>query len=141
MGKMHSRKARSFVTIMIVIALSSLLLRVAIEKIMQFNIKQNESYAQATLKLISAALENYSRDHQGVYPSEASGLINNSPAYIDRDYLADSPIRGYEFSCQRLEASGYSCSAVPLNCRVSGLRSYSVSTSGLFISEDCFRKE
>ena len=39
---MFNRKAKSFVTIMIVIALSALLLRLAIHKLIIFNIEQNQ---------------------------------------------------------------------------------------------------
>lgn len=141
MKRFPDRKARSFVTVMIVIALSSLLLRVAIEKIIEISIKQNESYAQATLKLVSAAMENYSRDHQGDYPLSITALTEGSPLYMDKDYLADSPVKGYEFSCRRLDQSGYNCSAAPLKCGLTGSKIYSVGTSGLFVSEDCLRKD
>ena len=134
-------RARSFVTIMIVIAVSALLLRVAIERIIKINIAQNESYACAALKSISAALENYAKDHLGVFPANLSILSQDNPPYLDKDYISEKPIKGYEYSCARLDTLGYSCSASPLNCNLTGKMIYSVTTGGLIISEDCSKKE
>ena len=80
--------AKSFVTIMIVIAVSALLLRITVEKLIKINIAQNESNASLTLKLISAALENYAKDNQGIFPAEISVLTKTSPPYLDKDYVA-----------------------------------------------------
>ena len=113
-------KGRSFVTIMVVIAIFSLLLRIAIEKIIKINVTQNESTAQATLKLISAALENYAQDHLGEYPGNFTVLVKDTPSYLDKDYLMESSVKGYDYSCSTLEASGYSCSAVPIKCNLDG---------------------
>jgi len=133
--------AKSFVTIMIVIAVSALLLRITVEKLIKINIAQNESNASLTLKLISAALENYAKDNQGIFPVKISVLTKTSPPYLDKDYLTQSPFKGYNLSCSRLEASGYSCSAIPVKCRLSGNLIHSVSTGGLLISEECSRKD
>lgn len=138
---MRNNRARSFVTIMIIIAVSALVLRIAVEQIIKINIAQNESNAQSSLRLISTALENYAKDHLGAYPQNLSVLIQETPRYLDRDYLADSPLKGYDYNCLRLDASGYSCSANPVKCNLSGRMTYSVTTGGLIISEDCSRKE
>lgn len=138
---MRNNKARSFVTIAIIIAISSLLLRISIEKIIKINIAQNESNAQATLKLISAALESYAKDHLGAYPTNFTLLVQDNPAYLDKDYLADSPLKGYDYNCSRLELSGYSCLASPTRCSLTGRTTYLVSTGGLIISEECSKKE
>lgn len=128
-------------TIMIVIAIASLVLRISLEQLIKLNITQNESNAQTTLKLISAALENYARDHLGAYPARLSFLIQNSPPYLDKDYIAGSPIKGYYYGCPRLEASGYSCSASPVKCSLTGKMAYTVTSGGLIISEECSKKE
>ncbi len=72
---MNNKKARSFITIMIVIALLSLVLRFSIEQIIRINIKQNELFAQTNLKLIATALDNYAKDHLGTYPLDFATLI------------------------------------------------------------------
>lgn len=138
---MRDRKARSFVAIMVVIAISALLLRTAIEQIIRFNIAQNEANASAALKLISAALENYAKDYLGAYPQNLSLLTQHNPPYLDRNYFADSPLKGYYFGCSRLEASGYSCSAAPVKCQLGGNKIYTIITGGVSASEGCSKKE
>lgn len=137
---MFNRKARSFVTIMIVVALSALLLRLAIHKVIVYNIQQNQLLAQMNLKLLSAALENYAKDNKSQYPENIDSLTKNKPVYLERDYLAVDSVRGYEYDCQRLDPGGYNCTASPLDCKFSGKMVYSVSTGGLIIAESCDKK-
>ena len=138
---MKRNPGRSFVWIMIVIAVVSLLLRIAIEKLMMLNIAQNETNAQNNLKLISAALENYAKTHKGVFPNDLSLLTKSTPPLLDVNYLALSPIKGYDYSCSRLDASGYACQAMPDKCRLTANTIYSVTTGGLFNSEVCSKQE
>jgi len=126
---------------MVTIAVATLVLRIAIERIIKINIVQNESNAQSTLKLISTALENYAKDHQGVFPSNFSDLTQKNPHYLGTDYIAESPVKGYNYNCSRLEPSGYSCSAMPVGCKLSGKIIYTVTTGGVFVSEECTKKE
>lgn len=137
---MFNRKARSFVTIMIAVALSALLFRMASHKIIIYNIQQNQLLAQINLKLLSTALENYAKDNKNTYPASIDSLTRNKPAYLEKDYLAVSSVRGYEYDCQRMDAGGYNCSAAPLDCKFSGKMIYSVSTGGLIIAESCDKK-
>ena len=141
MKNMQNTKAKSFITIMIVIAVVALLLRIAIDKIIKINIVQNESRASVALKFISAALENYAKDNNGSYPIEFSALTKLTPPYLDNDYVGLSPLGGYNYSCPRLEPSGYTCYASPVKCRLTGIMIYTVSTGGLFISEECKLKD
>lgn len=134
------KKGRSFVTIMVVIALCALILRFGIEKIIKVTIVQNETHASTAIKLISAALENYAKDSRGVYPANLAVLTQNKPSYLDRDYIRQSPIRGYIYTCSRLESSGYSCSAIPATCGLTGKINYSISTGSLLVSEVCEKK-
>ena len=135
------KSAKSFVLIMIVIALTALLLRIAIDRIIKINIAQNESNAQGTLKLISAALENYAKDHSGVYPASFSDLTKTKPAYLDKDYITPSTSKGYNYTCLRIEPSGYSCFASPTRCKLTGKMAYTITTGSLLVSEGCERKE
>lgn len=136
-----NKTAKSFVTIMVVIALSALLLRIVIDRILKAAISQNEANAAATLKLISTALQNYAGSHEGVFPENFAALINTTPAYLDKDYTDFPSIKGYYYNCSRLDASGYTCQATPVNCGLSGRLAYTVTTGGLQISEDCKSKE
>ena len=138
---MKRNAGRSFVLIMIVIAVVSLLLRVAIEKLMIFNIAQNETNAQNNLKLISSALENYAKAHNGVFPDDFSLLTKSIPPLLDKNYLAFSSVKGYNYSCSRLELSGYACQATPDKCQFTANMIYSVTTGGLLVSEACSKQE
>ena len=137
---MSNSKARSFVTIMVVVAFSALLLRMAIHRIIIYRIQQNQLLAQVNLKLFSTAMENYAKDNKNVYPTSVDLLTKNKPVYLERDYLAATSVHGYEYDCQRLEATGYNCTASPVNCQLTGKTIYAVSTGGLIMTQSCDKK-
>lgn len=137
----ENKKAKSFVTIMIVIALFAFLLRFLIERVIKINISQNESNASVTLKLIAAALENYADEKSGMYPQNLSFLTKANPAYLNKDYISESPIKGYYYACSRLEPTGYSYSATPVKCGLSGNLAFTITTGGILVSEKCEKKE
>lgn len=128
-------------TIMLVIAVTALLLRIAVEEIIKLNIEQHDSSAQITLKLISTALENYAKNNSNSFPENFTSLTQGSSRYLDKDYIALSPVKGYIYSCSKLELSGYTCIASPAKCGLTGKMNYTVSTGGLFVSENCEKKE
>ncbi|MCM8796838.1 MAG: hypothetical protein NC923_03035 [Candidatus Omnitrophica bacterium] len=138
---MKDLRAKSFVSIMIFIVVSTLLLRLAISQVIKISIPQNESSARATLKLISIALENYAKDNKGVYPDSLEAITQTNPPYLDKDYLSHSAMKGYNYSCPRFDPSGYSCIATPDKCKISGTKVYTIDTGGLLIAEECGKKE
>lgn len=138
---MKYTKGRSFVTIMIIIAVCVLLLRIVVERIIKINIAQNESGALITLKLISTALENYAKDNHGVFPSSLSILTQTTPVYLDKDYISESPIRDYNYTCSKLEPSSYICNAIPVKCKMTGKMIYTVTTGNSITAEACSKKE
>lgn len=127
-------------TIMVVVALSALLLRLGLHRIIAYEIEQNQLLAQVNLKLFSTALENYAKDNKNVYPLSIDLLTKHDPVYLERDYLAVTSLRGYEYDCQRLDATGYNCTASPVNCKLTGKMIYAVSTGGLIMAESCDKK-
>lgn len=137
----ENKRGRSLITIMMIIAVLSLFLRFGIERVIKITIAQNESNARLALKMLSTALESYAHDHLGTFPTDLSILTQENPAYLDKDYLNQSPIKGYYYNCLRLADSGYSCSATPVRCNISGKVIYSITTGGLFVAEECSRKE
>jgi type II secretory pathway pseudopilin PulG len=138
---MLNNKASSLVAIMIVISLVALILRITIVQFINFNITQNEASAQETLKLLSTAIENYAKDHLGVFPVSLEALTQAKPAYIEKEYVDLSPAKGYNFNCQRLELSGYACSASPQRCNLSGKKSFNIATGQVMATEECGKKE
>ncbi|MDD5129488.1 MAG: hypothetical protein PHS66_00325 [Candidatus Omnitrophica bacterium] len=137
---MFNNRAKSFVTIMVVVALSALLLRMAVHRIIIYKIQQNQLLAQVNLKLFSTAMENYAQNNKNVYPASVDLLIKHDPPYLERDYLAATSVRGYEYDCQRLDPAGYNCTASPVNCQLTGKTVYTVSTGGLILAENCDQK-
>ncbi|MDI6758718.1 MAG: hypothetical protein QMD94_03485 [Candidatus Omnitrophota bacterium] len=131
-------KAKSFVIIMLVISVLAVILRFGIKKLIEVNIARNESSAQLTLKLISTALENYANSHNSVYPESLSNLTESKPPYLEKDYTHQASfLKNYDYNCFRLTPSGYSCSAIPAKCNLTGKISYTISTGGILLSEDC----
>ena len=133
--------AKSFVTIMMVIAVSALVIRTVTGALIDMNMGQNESNAEGTLKLIAASLENYSNDHRDKYPSDFSDLTQSRPPYLDKDYVTRSPIKGYQYGCLKLEPSGYDCFARPTRCGLTARMIFRVTTGGQLVSESCERSE
>ena len=125
---------------MIVLAISALLLRLGLHRIIVYQIQQNQLWAQVNLKLFSTAMENYAKDNKNVYPVSIDLLTKSTPVYLDKDYLAVASLRGYEYDCQRLDALGYSCTASPVNCQLNGKMIYTVSTGGLIMAQSCDKK-
>jgi hypothetical protein len=138
---MKDKTAKSFVMMMIIIALSALLVRTAIEALININLAQNESDAQGTLKLIAASLENYANDNHNKYPAKFSVLTQSRPPYLDKDYVSQSPVKGYNYGCLRLESSGYSCYARPASCGLTGKLTYTITTGSLLVQEACKKSE
>lgn len=138
---LKNNSAKSLVVIMLIAAICAFILRIAVIKAIRLNISYDETVASATLKLISAALENYSKDNKGLFPSSISALATTKPAYLDRDYTKQFPIKGYNYICDRLDSLGYNCSAVPIKCNITGQKIFKVSTGSLFVTQDCRKEE
>lgn len=136
-----NNRGKNFITIMVIIAISAVSLRVIAVRIIEKNTEQNKSSAQSTIKLIAIALENYAKDSKGLYPSTFQSLTSTKPPYLDKDYISASPVKGYIYSCSRMEQSGYNCSSIPTICKVTGSVSFNISTGGLLVSEECDKKE
>ena len=126
---------------MVIIAISAVLLRVITVKVIERNTAQNKSSALGTIKLIATALENYAKDSKGLYPLSFQALTETKPPYLDKDYITQSPVKGYTYNCSRLESSGYNCSATPTICKVTGITSFNITTGALLVSEECDKKE
>lgn len=126
---------------MVVIAFLAIVLRIVVDGLISRNMALNQSNAQATLKLIAAAIENYAKSHQGAYPANFSDLTKSAPPYLDSDYVAQSPYKGYNYSCPRFESSGYGCYAAPAKCGLTGMLSYNAATGGIIVIEECNKKE
>lgn len=137
----QDKRGLGFIALMIIIAIAAFLLSISIEAFLKSSILQNESDAQSTLKLISAALENYAKNNNGAFTSDLASLTKMQPPYLDKDYILKSPLKGYIYNCLRLDSSGYNCNAMPSKCGLTGKTTYVVSTGGVLTSSDCAKKE
>ncbi|HOY09191.1 MAG TPA: DUF5683 domain-containing protein [Candidatus Omnitrophota bacterium] len=85
------------------------------------------------LKYISAAIENYSKEH-GRYPNHSNDLYFNEPPYLEEMYC-NIERDGFQFMCF-MSSSGYRVTATPVSVEEGQpLKIYNISTGGI-ISEE-----
>lgn len=119
----------------ILIPIIALLAAIAIPNLLRARINASEASAQAALRTISMAAEDYAI-LKGEYPGSIYSLIKANPPHLTEDYT-ESIYKGYEFNCN-FSFSGYSCEAFPENCGVTGTKRYTIATGGQFFQEECY---
>ncbi len=122
---------------MIIVSIITLLAIIVIPRFLSSRMGANESAARAGLKTIAAALENFAEETKQGYPTDISVLITADPPYLNKNYIADSPVQGYNYTCESLGVSGYSCSAEPQHCARTGSKIYEITTGGVFTETEC----
>ena len=128
------KKGFTLIELIIVIVILCVLAGIAFPKITQAYRTGNEGAAQANLKIISAAIENYvaSRD---AYPSAEGNLTGANPPYLNQSYCGLSR-QGYSYNCN-FQATGYSINAAPVSCGGSGSQKFTVVTGGGLTASGC----
>lgn len=130
------RKAFTLVEIMVVVAIIAVLATIGIANLFRVIKSANEANAQAILKTISNACENYATANSGSYPAAISDLTTGDPVYLNADYTAAAQ-RGYSFACGTLTVTGYSCTATPTSCNTTGSKNFAIDTGGVLTSAGC----
>ena len=133
-----ANKGFTLIEVLISAAIIVTIASIAIPQVIRTKMTANESLARSTLKTISTALESYAGySQQGTYPAAIADLVTPNPPFLSRNYIADSPIRGYNYTCDTLGAGGYDCSAAPEVCNQTGSKTYTVTTGCIFTEADC----
>jgi len=117
----------TLVEIMIVVVIIALLAAIAIPNMLRSRQQAHEAAAQANLKLIANALENYAAVNS-VYPTGTTALMGVTPPYLSTDYFTGVH-GGYTFT-NSLTDYTYLISAFP-TATTPGTASFTVSTGGI----------
>lgn len=118
----------TLVEILIVVSVIALLMTILIPHVVRVRLLANESSAQATLKAIAVALENYANDNNNYYPANPSLLLSSNPSYITVNYFSGI-YNGYTFAHQITNQS-YEITATPVNSN-SGSQIFFIVTGGV----------
>lgn len=112
-----------------------LLAAIAIPNLLRARIMASESAAQATIRMISTAIETYAAANNGQYPSDEYALKYSIPPYLDRIYNNET-ISGYVYSSD-LNPSGYKITATPSKCGTTGNKIFMIETNGKLSENSC----
>ncbi|MBL7081976.1 MAG: type II secretion system protein [Candidatus Omnitrophica bacterium] len=130
------RRGFTLVEVIIVAAIIALLVGIALPNWLKMRIKTNENNAQEILKKISEACDHYAAANNGDYPRQIAHLTDATASYLDEDYTALSR-QGYNFSCDEMSISGYTCTAAPVTCQTTGSKTFMIITGGVLTQAPC----
>ena len=133
-------KGFTLVEIMIVVAIIALLAAIAIPNLLRARMSSNDALAQATLRAVSTAAESFGTANNGNYPTgttDLTSLTTPTPAYLNYDYVAHSPVAGYTYAIGTMTTAAYTITATPTTCNTSGSQVYTIQTGGVLTSAAC----
>src|SRR3989338_3690787 len=104
------KKGFTLIELIIVAGIIFALTSIAIPNILKARMAANDVMAQAALKTISKALEQYQIYNDG-YPPSPDELRNTQPPYINQDYFTGTHA-GFTYS-HAIAAVSYAVTAIP----------------------------
>ncbi|MDD5108263.1 MAG: prepilin-type N-terminal cleavage/methylation domain-containing protein [Candidatus Omnitrophica bacterium] len=127
----------TLIEIMMVMAIVSLLVSVAIVEGVQFRKQANESNCMANLKAIASGFEVYSARHAGVYaPAEETNLqflIDDNCLF--QDLISIGQIGNFRYIINSVNPAGYDIKALSVNPALAD-HNYQISTGGILKRSD-----
>ena len=123
----NSKDAFTLVEMMIVVTIIALLAAISIPNLLRSRQQAQEASAQANLKLMANALENYAAINS-VYPTSTTPLMGVTPPYLSTDYFVGVH-GGYTFA-HTLTDYTYLITAYPTATNP-GVHSFTVTTGGI----------
>ncbi len=131
MNVIRSKRGFTLIEIMVVIAIISLLVLIAIPNLTRARVNANETSAKSCLRVISTACEMFrSAQAPPDYPPNLAALAATNPRYLD-DELAGGQKQGYVFEYRYIDDLAFQAFARPRRQNVSGVSSFSIDQSGV----------
>ncbi len=136
MLKMRYKYGFTLIEIMIVVAIISLLLAIAIPNFIKVKHNTNEKGAIIVLQTIAAAAESFRSSKVPMsYPLNLEELTSAIPPYIDRSVAnatkAERATKGYYYNYVRVNVNRFTCTAQPAVKGTTGTRVFFVDESGI----------
>jgi len=129
-----SKRGFTLVEIMMVMAIVSLLVSIAIVEGVQFRKQANESNCLANLKAIASGFEIYSARHNGSYApvdeSNLSYLIEDGCLF--QDLVSMSQLGNFRYVVMSISPAGYDIRALAVNPSLAD-HNYQVITGGMIL--------
>lgn len=124
---MENKKAFTLVEVLIVACLIALMATIAIPNLLRARVNANETAAQAALKTIANAMENYYTANTA-YPTDTTQLFSVTPPYLNADYFSGVH-NGFSYVAI-IDSVSYTVHAIPQSAS-QGTASYTVTTGGI----------
>lgn len=124
--QLSSSRGLTLVEVMVVTLIIALLAAVAIPNLLRARAQANDSAAQATLKGISNAMEQFASINSR-YPGDTTSLTGATPPYLPTDYFTGTH-NGYQFEASLTDYT-YTVTATP-NGTIN-FNTYTISTGGV----------
>jgi type IV pilus assembly protein PilA len=129
-----NKRGFSLVEILIVVAIISILVSVALPALLRSRINANESASKANLQAFATAMESYrTAQTTPAYALDINALTTSSPPYLDSTWGTGTTATksGYNFTYVRTDGSRYVGIAEPSSATITGNNSFCVDETGV----------